>query len=119
MATPVARVLVVPPTETEIGADKRAAFSGVLQPYTHALRKCYEAELKEHGPVQGALVVRFAVDSSGLVTEQVVTVDSLTSPPLSTCALELLRRPRFARDPFRGHMTIYFKLDREGIRVPR
>ncbi|MBI3072954.1 MAG: hypothetical protein HYY84_12640 [Deltaproteobacteria bacterium] len=111
-ATPIARVVVVPPSESEIGAEKRSAFSGALQPYTQALRRCYEATLKERGPVQGALVVRFAVDGSGLVTEQIVTVDLLASPPLSTCALEMLRRPRFARDAFRGHMTIYFKLDR-------
>lgn len=79
----------------------------IVQSHTRALQDCYKQELRYDPGVGGKIVVRFTINTDGIVRDASIISSTLNSPRMEECILNRIKRWRNfpACDPAFGDKT--------------
>ncbi|MFA6236294.1 MAG: AgmX/PglI C-terminal domain-containing protein [Bacteriovorax sp.] len=67
------------------GGLSRYAINATIAKYLNQVRRCYEAELKNHPELQGLVEMSFEINPSGKLNFSKVNKTTLMSPPVESC----------------------------------
>lgn len=67
------------------GGISRYAINATIAKYLNQVRRCYEAELKNHPDLQGLVEMSFEINATGKLNYSKVNKTTLNSPPVESC----------------------------------
>ena len=70
------------------GGISKYAINATIAKYLNQVRRCYEAELKNHPELQGLVEMSFEINASGKLNFSKVNKTTLNSPPVESCITE-------------------------------
>lgn len=67
------------------GGVSKYAINATIAKYLNQVRRCYEAELKNHPDLQGLVEMSFEINATGKLNYSKVNKTTLNSPPVESC----------------------------------
>jgi Ca-activated chloride channel family protein len=104
---------------TVSGGVSRASVQNVVKKNIKEIQVCYQQALQKQPGVRGKLVVKLAVDASGLVTQVSLVANPFNDQALAACLTQKLKQWRFANVRTPGEATITYELGVPRINLRR
>ncbi len=94
--------------ESGAGAFDPSIVTGMIRRRIRAIQSCYERELRNNPTLNGRVLVRFTIQTSGSVSGASATENSTGSPAVATCVVRTISRFRFNPGPEGGSVTFAY-----------